>query len=53
MQANLSGADLRKAVLSGANFSEADLTRAVVTEEQLKEAKSLQGATMPNGSKHD
>jgi uncharacterized protein YjbI with pentapeptide repeats len=64
MKTNLSGADLRKANLSsanlleatlfGANLSEADLSYAdlggaKVTEEQLKEAKSLKGATMPDG----
>jgi uncharacterized protein YjbI with pentapeptide repeats len=43
-RANLSGADL-----SGANLSEAK----GVTEEQLEEqAKTLQGATMPDGSEH-
>ncbi len=41
--ANLQGADLRKANLSGATGT---------TPEQLAEAKSLQGAIMPNGSKH-
>jgi Pentapeptide repeats (8 copies) len=41
--ANLSGAKLHKTVLSG----------ATVTEEQLKTAKSLKGATMPDGSIHE
>lgn len=60
---DLSGADLRKADLresclahadlSGANLSGADLKDAIgVTEEQLKTAKSLKGATMPDGSIH-
>jgi uncharacterized protein YjbI with pentapeptide repeats len=59
---NLSGADLRNADLSKANLtgakltaadlSGADLSKATVTEEQLKKAKSLKGATMPDGSKH-
>jgi uncharacterized protein YjbI with pentapeptide repeats len=40
--ANLSGADLRKADLSGAKAS----------NEQRDQANSLQGATMPDGSKH-
>ena len=44
---NLSQADLR-----GANLSEANLDGAVITEEQLKKARSLTGATMPDGSKH-
>ena len=55
--ANLSGADLSGADLSGANLSEAnlykaDLMRTIVTEAQLKKAKSLDLATMPDGSKH-
>jgi pentapeptide repeat protein len=41
--ADLSGADLRGANLSGAK----------VTDEQLAKAASLEGATMPGGSKHD
>jgi len=49
--ARLKGARLMKADLSGANLDGADLTRAVITEEQLKEARSLKGTTMPNGSK--
>jgi uncharacterized protein YjbI with pentapeptide repeats len=46
-EANLTGANLSKADLRGAN-----LTKAKVTEEQWKKAKSLKGATMPDGSKH-
>jgi uncharacterized protein YjbI with pentapeptide repeats len=45
---NLGGADLSNADLSGAY-----LTGAGVSEEQLDKCKSLQGATMPDGSKHD
>jgi uncharacterized protein YjbI with pentapeptide repeats len=46
---NLSGADL-----SGADLSGADLTGAQgVTEERLAQAKSLEGATMPNGQKYE
>ena len=41
-------ADLRYADLSGAN-----LTDAYVSEEQLDSAKSLKGATMPNGRKYE
>jgi uncharacterized protein YjbI with pentapeptide repeats len=61
--ANLSGANLREAGLIGAllsdtylidaNLREADLSGAFVTEEQLQQAKTLEGATMPNGSIHD
>jgi uncharacterized protein YjbI with pentapeptide repeats len=65
--ANLSGASLRHADLSEALLIEADLSEAnligadlshaylggaVVTAEQLKAAKSLTGATMPDGSIH-
>src|SRR5260370_645908 len=46
-RADLSGADLSKANLSGAN-----LRAALVTAEQLTATKLLQGATMPDGSKH-
>ncbi len=53
----LSGADLHGAILSGANLSGtnlsgANLSGAKVTQAQLNEAKSLQGATLPDGSKH-
>jgi uncharacterized protein YjbI with pentapeptide repeats len=58
-KADLSGADLRHADLSNAhlslaNLSGADLSDAWgVTKEQLSEAKSLKGATMPNGQKYE
>ncbi len=51
-EADLRGAILCKADLRGANFSKANLTRAQVTEAQLNTAASLQGATLPDGSKH-
>jgi hypothetical protein len=59
--ANLSGAnlsrsedtkratDLTDAELSGADLSGADLSGATVTKEQLAQASSLEGATMPDG----
>jgi Pentapeptide repeats (8 copies) len=61
--ADLSGADLSGADLSGANLDGADLTSANLkdanlsgveglTEEQLVDAQSLKGATMPDGQKH-
>ena len=50
--ADLSGADLSGADLSGADLSSADLSGARVTNEQLQQAKSLKGATMPDGSIH-
>jgi len=58
--ANLMGTFLKDAVLryalledanlSGANLSGADLIGAHVTTEQLDKARSLEGATMPDGS---
>ena len=57
--ANLSGANLNQADLDGADLSKADLSGAnlesaidVIVEELEKQAASLKGATMPNGSKH-
>jgi uncharacterized protein YjbI with pentapeptide repeats len=61
--ANLSDIDLSTVNLSNANLSNAKLSRADlrgadlrgakgVTDEQLGEAISLEGAFMPNGSKH-
>jgi Pentapeptide repeats (8 copies) len=62
IEANLSQAILRKAILSQAQLREADLTGAdlsladlrgaEVTPEQLDTVGSLQGAIMPDGSKH-
>jgi len=61
-EARFIGADLRDSQFFGTNLSEADLTGAGltgadfsgtnVTLKQLEKAKSLQGATMPDGSKH-
>jgi uncharacterized protein YjbI with pentapeptide repeats len=54
--ANLPKADLREADLSGTNLSGANLTDAdlsITNEELEQQAKSLEGATMPSGSKHD
>ena len=39
--------------LKGVNFSRADLTNALISADQLKSAKSLEGAIMPNGEKYD
>lgn len=50
--ANLSRANLSRANLSGANLSRANLSGAAITNEQLAKAKSLQGATMPDGTIH-
>ncbi len=56
---NLSGANLSGAFLYNANLGRADLSQAnlkgatgITIEELEKEAKTLQGATMPDGSKH-
>ncbi len=46
--ANLEGADLSQAFLGGAN-----LQGATVTDEQLASCKSLEGATMPDGSTYE
>ena len=51
--ADLFGANLSGAILTGASLIEADLREAEVTDEQLAEAKSLKGAIMPDGTKHD
>ena len=51
--ANLSNANLSNANLSNANLSNANLSNAKVTSEQLAEAKSLKGVTMPNGQKYE
>jgi uncharacterized protein YjbI with pentapeptide repeats len=63
--ANLKYADLTKANLTEANLTEANLTEANLTEANLSEAKGvtqqeleeqtqkLQGAIMPDGSRHD
>lgn len=50
--ADLRGADLTRASLAGADLGGADLTGATVTREQLDACGSLEGATMPDGTKH-
>jgi len=55
---NLSGATLRKAQFCNAwlhevDLSGADLAGAKVTRDQLEQAMSLEGATMPNGQKYE
>jgi uncharacterized protein YjbI with pentapeptide repeats len=52
-EADLRGAVLTGADLSGSDLSGADLTDALVTKEQLYRAKSLKGATMPDGQKYE
>lgn len=69
VMADLSNADLSEAILddanltdefdvfdtklTGVNFTNATLTGANVTYEQLRQAESLRGATMPNGQKYE
>jgi hypothetical protein len=60
IRADLSGANLSGADLSGADLSGADLSGGVAlraarrwTEEQLRTARSLEGATMPNSQKYE
>ena len=50
--ADLNNASLSFAYLNGAYLNGANLSGATVAQEELKKAKSLQGATMPDGSKH-
>jgi uncharacterized protein YjbI with pentapeptide repeats len=57
-KANLREAALHGARLNGANLSEAwlskaNLSGATVSDKQLTAAKSLRGATMPNGQKYE
>jgi uncharacterized protein YjbI with pentapeptide repeats len=57
-EADLSKADLRNAELHGADLREANLYRAnlrgahFTSAEQLAQARSLEGATMPDGTVH-
>jgi uncharacterized protein YjbI with pentapeptide repeats len=52
-QADLSGANLRGADLRWTDLSGAYLTGAIVTDARLAKAKSLEGATMPDGAVHE
>jgi len=49
--ADLRNADLTRASMVGADLRRADLQGATVTREQLDACESLEGATMPDGSK--
>jgi uncharacterized protein YjbI with pentapeptide repeats len=51
-RANLSEVNLSKADLRGVSLKRSNLEGAVVSTEQLASAKSLSGATMPDGSVH-
>ena len=56
---NLRGANLRGAYLGYTDLGEADLSYADLrggrawTEEQLRRARTLEGATMPNGQRFE
>jgi uncharacterized protein YjbI with pentapeptide repeats len=43
----------RKFTLSEAWLSKANLSEATVSHKRLRAAKSLEGATMPNGQKYE
>jgi uncharacterized protein YjbI with pentapeptide repeats len=51
-KADLSNANLNHTDLRGVILKKASLREAIVTSEQLKQAKSLEGATLPDGSTH-
>jgi uncharacterized protein YjbI with pentapeptide repeats len=53
--ANLSDTDMQSTTLSGANLSRANLYGSIGIDVQKlsNEAKSLEGATMPNGQKYE
>jgi uncharacterized protein YjbI with pentapeptide repeats len=50
--ANLRGAKLDGVKLLGANLSQADLSGTQVIGTELKQAKSLEGTTLPDGTRH-
>jgi uncharacterized protein YjbI with pentapeptide repeats len=52
-EADLQQADLGGALLYWADLREADLTGASVNQEQLAQAKSLEGATLPDGTVYE
>jgi uncharacterized protein YjbI with pentapeptide repeats len=51
-QASLIGANLSGATLNEVNLSGANLSGAKVTTDQLAKVRSLEGATLPDGTKH-
>lgn len=53
MEASLYRADLRGAKLHQSDLSGANLSGEKVTAEQLAQAKSFKGATLPDGSVHE
>ena len=53
VKADLRGANLDGVKLLGADLSQADLSGTQIPETELGKAKSLEGATMPDGSRHN
>jgi uncharacterized protein YjbI with pentapeptide repeats len=53
IRANLRGAKLEGARLAGADLSQADLSGTQLTKTDLEKAKSIDGATLPDGTKHE
>jgi hypothetical protein len=53
IRANLRGAKLEGARLTGADLSQADLSGTQLTKTELEKAKSIDGATLPDGTKHE
>ncbi len=52
-QADLQGCDLKRAIFDDADLYGANLKDANVTDDQLRKAKTLRFATMPNGKRYD
>ena len=50
--ANKQGGSLQAADLNGADLSGANLTEAIVTHHQLAQAKNLEDAILPDGTRH-
>jgi len=51
--ANLRGTDLSGSSLNGADLGNSDMTTAILTTQQLKQVRSLSGATLRDGSRHE
>jgi uncharacterized protein YjbI with pentapeptide repeats len=53
IRVNMMGADLQTADLRNADLTDANLTGVKISHEQLMTTKTLKGAIMPDGTKHD
>jgi uncharacterized protein YjbI with pentapeptide repeats len=53
IRANLRGAKLEGARLAGADLRQADLSGTQLSKTDLEKAKSIEGATLPDGTKHE